>query len=139
MRPFRELILPVEKFQFCTKLMGLNEIYIYKKKFNLTNSSFISFSINRVEIYSNAISYHFKFNMGTSQSSETQETIESDGQVNNNVIVQETVNIYSFEIVLLLGIIATLKLIEFIYFVYRALHNKTKKKYLRNNVNRIIV
>lgn len=66
--------------------------------------------------------------MGLFGSSEEQ-TLESNGEVNNNVIVSNQVDITSEEIVTLLTIICGLKLLEFGYICMRAYQRYVKKKY----------
>lgn len=65
-------------------------------------------------------------------SSKDEKSIDSNGNVNNNVILKDEANgsaIYEYEIMIILLIICIIKIIEFIYFVY-AKHQRTlKKKY----------
>lgn len=59
--------------------------------------------------------------------------VEANGQVNNNVIIQrekETIDQNSNEIYMLLIIICAIKIIEFIFYVYKIWTNKMKKKYI---------
>lgn len=76
--------------------------------------------------------------MGSSKSSEQKtenKVVDATGNVNNNVVIQDTVAIHNVEIIGLLYIIAGIKLIEFIYFIYRQHNRSIKKKYNneRNN------
>lgn len=67
--------------------------------------------------------------MGGSESKESK-VIESAGHVNNNVLIGKVtgeVDVYSIEIVILLGIICAIKIIEFIYFIYRRHYQNIKK------------
>lgn len=66
--------------------------------------------------------------MGFFGSSEEQ-TLESTGEVNNNVIVGNAVNIENDEIVTLLKIICILKVVEFGYICLRSYQRHVKKKY----------
>lgn len=60
--------------------------------------------------------------------------INSTGTVNNNVIVNDTVNIYSKEIVYLLIAILALKMFEIVIFIYFKHRRHLKKVYeSRNN------
>jgi hypothetical protein len=71
--------------------------------------------------------------MGKSNSKNVeQKTIESDGQVNNNFVIQDRVDVYSQELVILLGIIALIKILEFGYFIYSQHNRSLKKKFERN-------
>lgn len=70
--------------------------------------------------------------MGSTQTKDEQKTVDTTGQVNNNVVIQETVDVYSSEIVLLLSVIVVLKLIEFLCYVYMQHARKMKKKYSGN-------
>jgi hypothetical protein len=56
--------------------------------------------------------------------------IENEGQINNSVVVEESVEIYNFEIILMLLIIVILKIIEFLFFIYRT-HDKRMKKSIK--------
>lgn len=70
--------------------------------------------------------------MGGSESKETK-AIDSNGQVNNNVVIGKIsgeVDVYSIEIVVMLGIICAIKLLEFIYFVYQRHYQKIKRRTL---------
>jgi hypothetical protein len=66
---------------------------------------------------------------------EENKNIENDGQVTNNVVIGETVDIHNFEIIVLLYIITILKLIEFACFLYRNHTSKLKKKFIRSTLN----
>lgn len=68
--------------------------------------------------------------MGSSESREEKKTVDSTGTVNNNVVVNGEVDIYSTEIVILLGIICALKVIEFIYFIYQRHYKNIKKRFI---------
>lgn len=69
-------------------------------------------------------------NWFSTPNSETK-TIESDGAVNNNVVIQDTDPGYGFEIMVLAAIIYAIKLFEILFFVYTK-HTKA----IRKNVNR---
>lgn len=66
--------------------------------------------------------------MGGSTSSE-KKTVDSTGAVNNNVVVNGEVDVSSFEIIILLGIICAIKIMEFIYFIYRRHYQNVKKRH----------
>ncbi len=60
--------------------------------------------------------------------------VDSTGEVNNNVIVQETkgnVNDRSSEVVILMYIICGLKLLELGLYLYKFHQKKMKKKYIK--------
>lgn len=65
--------------------------------------------------------------MGSSQSTKETKTIDTTGNVNNNVVINDQVNIYSQEITGLLAVICVLKIIEFIYFIYTKHYRHIKK------------
>lgn len=68
--------------------------------------------------------------MGSSESKPEQKTVDTTGNVNNNVVIGRVsgeVDVYSVEIVILLGIICAIKLIEFIYFIYQRHYHKIKR------------
>lgn len=66
--------------------------------------------------------------MGFFGSSEEQ-TLESTGEVNNNVIVANPVDVQSDKITTLLTIITVLKVLEICYIGYKSFHRHMKKKY----------
>jgi hypothetical protein len=66
--------------------------------------------------------------MGIFGSSEEQ-TLESTGEVNNNVIVGNPVDVENEEIVFLLSVICILKLLEFGYICFKAYNRSVKRKY----------
>lgn len=76
--------------------------------------------------------------MGSKQSTNEKKTVDTIGTLNNNLLLGGTdvMNIYNFEIVLLLSIICVVKLIEFGYFLYRQHSKQLKKKYSNNNINK---
>lgn len=67
--------------------------------------------------------------MGWFWGSDEENNIESTGTVNNNVIIDGQVDVSSKEIILLLGIICLLKIIEFVYFVYKRHYQGIKKRF----------
>lgn len=72
--------------------------------------------------------------MGSSESKNTDvhKTVETQGQVNNNVVIDHAVDVTSDEIIILLAIICAIKIIEFIYFLYSRHSKSIKKKYQQN-------
>lgn len=68
----------------------------------------------------------FNFKMGTTQSKEEVKAVDTNGNVNNNVIIEETKH---NEIFILLLIICIIKLIEVIVFLYKTHKKMLKKKY----------
>jgi hypothetical protein len=65
-------------------------------------------------------------------SNDESKKVENDGEVNNNIVISESVEIYNFEIILMLLIIVTLKIIEFLFFVYKTHDRRMKRKYQKN-------
>lgn len=64
--------------------------------------------------------------MGKTQSKEA----DNNGQVVNNVVIEDTVNIENKQIALLLLIIVIIKAAEFAYKLYKDHKRSIKKKYL---------
>lgn len=62
--------------------------------------------------------------------SSTDKKVDQTGEVNNNITVEATVDATSLEIVVLLSIICVIKVLEFIYLVFKAYNRGLKKKYL---------
>lgn len=71
--------------------------------------------------------------MGGTSSSE-KKTVDSTGTINNNVVVNGEVDVTSLEIIILLGIICAIKIMEFIYFIYRRHYQNVKKRVSTQNV-----
>lgn len=69
--------------------------------------------------------------MGGNTSSE-KKAVDSTGTVNNNVVVTAEslgeVDVTSSEIVIFLGIICAIKIMEFIYFIYKRHYRNVKKR-----------
>lgn len=76
------------------------------------------------------ILYFEQEDMGSSQSQQETKTIESTGHVNNNAVIQETEDVYSMEIVILLSILCALKILEIGIFLYSKYKQQMKKKYM---------
>lgn len=67
--------------------------------------------------------------MGSTESKqEEHKTIDATGNVNNNVVIGGQVDVFSLEIVVLLGIICVIKLIEIVYFLYSKCYQRMKKR-----------
>lgn len=63
-------------------------------------------------------------------------TTDNSGTVNNNVVVSgEPVDIFSIELIILVGILVILRIIEFAYFMYRCNQRRLKKKYTSSVFN----
>ncbi len=62
-------------------------------------------------------------------SQKTEKNVENNGQVSNNIVIEDAVQINNFEITLMLLIIVILKFIEFICFIYRIHLKRMKRKY----------
>lgn len=68
--------------------------------------------------------------MGLFTSKSEKKTVDSTGTVNNNVVIGGEVDVFSVEIVVLLGIICIIKMIEFIYFIYNRHYRRMKKHFV---------
>lgn len=65
-------------------------------------------------------------NMGTTESKE----VDSTGQVNNNVIINnESLRVHNEDLYLLLAIIAAIKVIEVIHLIYNLVRKVFKRRY----------
>lgn len=67
--------------------------------------------------------------MGGGESKEETKTIDTTGNVNNNVVIQESVPIHNEEMKILLYVICVVKIIQFIFFIYKFQVRRLKKKY----------
>lgn len=79
------------------------------------------------------IEFGYSVKMGTKQSRNEEKLIDSMGQVNNNIVVKETVNVYSVEIIILLGIIAAILIFNCCAGLYK-IHMKKIKRDCRADV-----
>lgn len=68
--------------------------------------------------------------MGGTQTKETKQNAQSTGQVNNNIVVEDTVQVTNDHIVILLSIIVLIKCFEVFYTLYRAHRRSIKKRYI---------
>lgn len=68
-----------------------------------------------------------KIKMGWFSSNKESKT-ENTGQTQNNITVIEPVSIENWEILAMLGIICFIKVVEFLYFMYRSHTRHIKKK-----------
>jgi hypothetical protein len=66
---------------------------------------------------------------------EENKIVENDGQVTNNVIIQDTINVYSFEIIIMLLIVTVLRVIEFVCIIYSNHTRNLKRKFMKSSVN----
>lgn len=71
--------------------------------------------------------------MGSTESKEEVKTVDSNGMVNNNIVIQDQVKIHNNEIIILLYIICVIKVFEFIVFMYKFHTKSLKKKYVNPN------
>lgn len=69
----------------------------------------------------------------SSQEEKITKTIDAAGQVNSNVIIEDTVRVHNSEIIYLLYVIAAAKILEFIMYVYSRHSKQMKRKYENNN------
>lgn len=106
------------------KILVLLTSEFIKTKGSLCVSFFLNFFVE--------VSNRFK--MGSTSSKDPK--VDSNGQVNNNVIIQDSVQlqIHNAEILYLLYTITVIKILEFIVFVYNSHAKRMKRKY--NNQNR---
>lgn len=78
--------------------------------------------------------------MGSSESREEVNVVDTTGQVNNNVVVEfgalrKSVHDYGMEIVILLLILCIIKILEFSSYIYINHIRKLKKKYGPGNIS----
>jgi len=70
--------------------------------------------------------------MGKTQS--TQKTVESSGEVNNNVVINEPMidSSQMMQLIVPLWILCAVKILELVLFLYKQHHKQLKKKYASN-------
>lgn len=64
-----------------------------------------------------------------SKNEKIQKTVEATGQVNNNIILEDSVTIHNTEIIILLYVIAVVKVCEFIVFLYNTHTKRLKRRF----------
>lgn len=81
--------------------------------------------------------YRKKRAMFWGSSEEESKVVDTNGAINNNVVLQEgqPLNVFSYELIILLSIICLIRIIEFGYFVYRMNARRLKKKYTKNTIS----
>lgn len=70
-------------------------------------------------------------NWFSTPNSETK-TIESDGEVNNNVVIQGNPIDYGFEIMVLNAIICSLKIFELVIYLYKKHKKQVQEEHEKN-------
>lgn len=70
--------------------------------------------------------------MGGKESKEETKTVDTTGNVNNNVVIQEPVPVAMEEVIILLAIITAIKIIELVIYFYKVHTRNVKKKYSAN-------
>lgn len=73
-----------------------------------------------------------KSKMGNWGSATEHKNVESDGQVNNNVILEGPGAAYDTEMLVLTAIICAIKIFEFVVFMYKNHAKFIKERYERN-------
>lgn len=68
--------------------------------------------------------------MGTKNSKE----VDATGQVNNNVIIDETVNVHNQQFLIILWIICIIKIVEFFSTLLRYYGKNIKRKYTNQSI-----
>lgn len=72
--------------------------------------------------------------MGWFGSSE-EDTIESTGTINNNVVIKDSVQIHNDELRTILYIIAGILIVGLIYKIFQIIRNSHKKRYIRQGIS----
>lgn len=60
----------------------------------------------------------------------SKEVVKSDGVVNNNIKISDTVSVHNDELIMLLRIIVALMIVNIIYMLYKMYFRNMKKRYL---------
>lgn len=71
--------------------------------------------------------------MGSSESKKQDQT--SNGAINNNLIIEDTVNVHSTQVVSLLYAIVVLMIINLLLQVFKEYKKSQKKRYMRRAVS----
>lgn len=73
--------------------------------------------------------------MGITESKEETKAVDSNGNVNNNIVIQDPVPVHNKDIIVVLYLICAIKIVELIIFLYKFHSNRLKKKYMKNAQN----
>lgn len=71
--------------------------------------------------------------MGSATSGETK-TIDTTGNVNNNVVLQNPEDVIAPEILVILIIICIIKMAELIFYIFHKYRKGLKKKFTQTNI-----
>lgn len=71
--------------------------------------------------------------MGGTESKDETKSVDSNGYVNNNVVIQDPISSNSGEIKILLYVICIIKIIELLIFIYKFHRKNLKRKYTNPN------
>lgn len=73
--------------------------------------------------------------MGGKSSTEDKKENESSGNCNNNIIVKDTVNVYSVELIVIGGLLLLAQVLQLVLYIYYKHHRKLKNKYLQKGAD----
>lgn len=65
--------------------------------------------------------------MGGKQSAQEKKTVETNGSVNNNFVIEDSVQIHNKEMMVILYIICAIKIFELLLYIYKS-HTKRIRK-----------
>lgn len=99
--------------------------YKEKKKFESTKCTACTRDLNYFTVYINSK----KIKMGSWWSSNKDKKVASAGIVNNNLVIEDTIQVHNTEMIILLAIIAACSIIQLVCFIYVHHVRKLKKKY----------
>lgn len=72
--------------------------------------------------------------MGNWWSTNTEKTIDSNGNINNNLVFEGPLTVQNTEVFVMVAIICVIKIIEVLHLAFRAYTKNLKKKYSSNVV-----
>lgn len=67
--------------------------------------------------------------------SSEEKVVDTTGNVNNNVVIEQSVPIHNIELGTILYIICIIKIIELLYILFKAYNKVQKKKYVRRGIS----
>lgn len=70
--------------------------------------------------------------MGSGSSTE-EKKVDSNGNINNNLVLEGPVSLANTELIIMIGIICFIKVVEVIYLAFRTYQRGLKKKYSASN------
>lgn len=73
--------------------------------------------------------------MGHTESKVESKAVDANGEVNNNVVIEQPVQILGGQMTILLYIICVVKILQFIFLIYKLHLRSIKKRYQKSAID----